>query len=201
MYKYDSGKSILACALTRALYSRGKLTYVLDGDNVRHGLNHDLTFKPEDRAEDIRRIGEVAKLFSDGGIICMATVISPYRKDCDAIRSILPDGDFIEGTFLGMDALSTTFSKLNKDVMGLSLGVYGDRRLRENVNPILGFWDREKVVISTFCLVRIPARVLLELYIKMQISVFKVEKGDQKECKNLLEGESTFFGISPCESS
>lgn len=91
-----SGKSTLACAITRGLHSQGKLTYVLDGDNVRHGLNRDLTFKPEDRAENIRRIGEVAKLFSDAGIICIASVISPYRKDRDAIRSILPDGDFIE---------------------------------------------------------------------------------------------------------
>ncbi|KAL4568783.1 hypothetical protein LXL04_024399 [Taraxacum kok-saghyz] len=91
-----SGKSTLACALTRGLHSGGKLTYVLDGDNVRHGLNRDLTFKPEDRAENIRRIGEVAKLFSDAGIICIASVISPYRSDRDAIRSMLPDGDFIE---------------------------------------------------------------------------------------------------------
>ncbi|XP_076913335.1 adenylyl-sulfate kinase 3-like [Bidens hawaiensis] len=91
-----SGKSTLACALTRALHSRGNLTYVLDGDNVRHGLNSDLTFKPEDRAENIRRIGEVAKLFSDAGVICIASVISPYRKDRDACRSKLPDGDFIE---------------------------------------------------------------------------------------------------------
>ncbi|KAL8266200.1 hypothetical protein R6Q59_003544 [Mikania micrantha] len=91
-----SGKSTLACALTRALHSRGKLTYVLDGDNVRHGLNSDLTFNPEDRVENIRRIGEVAKLFSDAGIICIASVISPYRKDRDACRSILQDGDFIE---------------------------------------------------------------------------------------------------------
>lgn len=91
-----SGKSTLACALTRALHSRGKLTYVLDGDNVRHGLNSDLTFKAEDRAENIRRIGEVAKLFADAGIICIASVISPYRKDRDTIRSKLPDGDFIE---------------------------------------------------------------------------------------------------------
>ncbi|KAK9053279.1 hypothetical protein SSX86_029912 [Deinandra increscens subsp. villosa] len=91
-----SGKSTLACALTRALHSRGKLTYILDGDNVRHGLNSDLTFKPEDRAENIRRIREVAKLFSDAGVICIASVISPYRKDRDACRSILPDGDFIE---------------------------------------------------------------------------------------------------------
>ncbi|KAK1423428.1 hypothetical protein QVD17_18731 [Tagetes erecta] len=91
-----SGKSTLACALTRALHSRGKLTYVLDGDNVRHGLNSDLTFQAEDRAENIRRIGEVAKLFCDAGIICIASVISPYRKDRDACRSLLSEGDFIE---------------------------------------------------------------------------------------------------------
>nr|GEU49880.1 adenylyl-sulfate kinase 3-like [Tanacetum cinerariifolium] len=91
-----SGKSTVACALTRALHARGKLTYVLDGDNVRHGLNCDLTFKPEDRAENIRRIGEVAKLFADAGVICIASAISPYRKDRDACRSIFPEGDFIE---------------------------------------------------------------------------------------------------------
>ncbi|XP_039003727.1 adenylyl-sulfate kinase 3-like isoform X1 [Hibiscus syriacus] len=91
-----SGKSTLACALCHALYSRGKLAYVLDGDNVRHGLNCDLSFKAEDRAENIRRIGEVAKLFADAGIICIASVISPYRKDRDASRALLPEGDFIE---------------------------------------------------------------------------------------------------------
>ncbi|KAI7729269.1 hypothetical protein M8C21_028447, partial [Ambrosia artemisiifolia] len=91
-----SGKSTLAGALTHGLHSRGKLTYVLDGDNVRHGLNSDLTFQPKDRAENIRRIGEVAKLFSDSGVICVASVISPYRKDRDACRAILPEGDFIE---------------------------------------------------------------------------------------------------------
>ncbi|PPR91560.1 hypothetical protein GOBAR_AA29118 [Gossypium barbadense] len=91
-----SGKSTLACALCHALYSKGKLTYILDGDNVRHGLNRDLTFKAEDRAENIRRIGEVAKLFVDAGIICIVSVISPYRRDRDACRALLPDGDFIE---------------------------------------------------------------------------------------------------------
>ncbi|XVF61351.1 hypothetical protein PTKIN_Ptkin08bG0123000 [Pterospermum kingtungense] len=91
-----SGKSTLACALSQALYSRGKLTYILDGDNVRHGLNRDLSFKAEDRAENIRRIGEVAKLFADAGIICIASVISPYRRDRDACRALLPEGDFIE---------------------------------------------------------------------------------------------------------
>ncbi|KAK2983292.1 hypothetical protein RJ640_030571 [Escallonia rubra] len=91
-----SGKSTLACALSRALHARGKLTYVLDGDNVRHGLNRDLSFKTEDRAENIRRIGEVAKLFADAGVICIASLISPYRKDRDACRGLLPKGEFVE---------------------------------------------------------------------------------------------------------
>ncbi|XP_008236312.1 PREDICTED: adenylyl-sulfate kinase 3 [Prunus mume] len=91
-----SGKSTVACALGGGLYRRGKLSYVLDGDNVRHGLNRDLSFKAEDRAENIRRIGEVAKLFADAGVICIASLISPYRRDRDACRAMLPAGDFIE---------------------------------------------------------------------------------------------------------
>ncbi|KAF5196905.1 Adenylyl-sulfate kinase, partial [Thalictrum thalictroides] len=91
-----SGKSTLACALTRGLHCRGKLTYILDGDNVRHGLNRDLSFKAEDRAENIRRVGEVAKLFADAGVICIASLISPYRRDRDACRALLPDGNFVE---------------------------------------------------------------------------------------------------------
>ncbi|KAJ8765518.1 hypothetical protein K2173_014640 [Erythroxylum novogranatense] len=91
-----SGKSTLACALSRGLHVRGKLTYILDGDNVRHGLNRNLSFQAEDRAENIRRIGEVAKLFADAGVICIVSVISPYRKDRDGCRALLPDGDFIE---------------------------------------------------------------------------------------------------------
>lgn len=134
IHHFDSlfaGKSTLACALSRALHLRGKLAYILDGDNIRHGLNSDLSFKAEDRAENIRRIGmslgvhvlqilflkfflfssndfllffpfsfenkgEVAKLFADAGIICIASLISPYRKDREACRSLLPEGDFIE---------------------------------------------------------------------------------------------------------
>uniref|UniRef100_A0A803KY97 Adenylyl-sulfate kinase n=1 Tax=Chenopodium quinoa TaxID=63459 RepID=A0A803KY97_CHEQI len=90
------GKSTLACALSHSLHSRGKLSYVLDGDNVRHGLNKNLSFGAEDRAENIRRVGEVAKLFADAGVICIASLISPYRKDRDACRALLPKGDFIE---------------------------------------------------------------------------------------------------------
>ncbi|CAI0425184.1 unnamed protein product [Linum tenue] len=91
-----SGKSTVACALSQILYQRGKLSYILDGDNVRHGLNRDLSFKAEDRAENIRRVGEVAKLFADAGVICIACLISPYRKDRDSCRAMLPTGDFIE---------------------------------------------------------------------------------------------------------
>ncbi|PAN43504.1 hypothetical protein PAHAL_8G240400 [Panicum hallii] len=91
-----SGKSTLACALSRELHSRGHLTYVLDGDNLRHGLNRDLSFKAEDRAENIRRVGEVAKLFADAGLICIASLISPYRSDRSACRNLLPKSSFIE---------------------------------------------------------------------------------------------------------
>lgn len=91
-----SGKSTLACTLDHALLDRGKLSYVLDGDNVRHGLNNNLGFSAEDRAENIRRIGEVAKLYADTGIICIASFISPYRKDRDGCRGLMVPGDFIE---------------------------------------------------------------------------------------------------------
>jgi adenylylsulfate kinase len=71
-------------------------SFVLDGDNVRHGLNKDLGFSPEDRNENIRRIGEVAKLFTDAGVINITAFISPYRADRDQVRAIMSDGDFIE---------------------------------------------------------------------------------------------------------
>ncbi|EER97419.1 hypothetical protein BDA96_02G365500 [Sorghum bicolor] len=96
-----SGKSTLACTLGRELHTRGKLAYVLDGDNLRHGLNKDLGFNAEDRAENIRRVGEVAKLFSDAGLVCIASLISPYRRDRESCRAMLSDGSFIE-VFLNM---------------------------------------------------------------------------------------------------
>jgi adenylylsulfate kinase len=91
-----SGKSTLANALEQRLWERGVRGYVLDGDNVRHGLNKDLGFSPEDRTENIRRIGEVAKLFTDAGVINITAFISPYRADRDAVRAIMQPGDFIE---------------------------------------------------------------------------------------------------------
>lgn len=91
-----SGKSTLANALDDALWQRGIRSYVLDGDNIRHGLNKDLGFSPEARTENIRRIGEVAKLFTEAGIINSTAFISPYREDRDRARGIQAEGDFIE---------------------------------------------------------------------------------------------------------
>ena len=91
-----SGKSTIATELERELFQRGKQVYVLDGDNMRHGLCNDLGFSPKDRRENIRRIGEVAKLFADAGIICITAFISPYREDRDAIRKSVPPGQFVE---------------------------------------------------------------------------------------------------------
>jgi len=92
----SSGKSTLANEVAHLLHQRGQLTYVLDGDNIRHGLNKDLGFSPEDREENIRRIGEVAKLFADAGVIALTAFVSPYRKDRNRARSLLEDGRFIE---------------------------------------------------------------------------------------------------------
>ncbi len=91
-----SGKSTVAVAAEAELLRRGRLAYVLDGDNVRHGLNKNLGFSPEDRTENIRRIGEVAKLFTDAGIIVFTSFISPYRADRDAVRALFEPGDFLE---------------------------------------------------------------------------------------------------------
>jgi adenylylsulfate kinase len=84
----SSGKSTTAFALEHALIGRGQLAYVLDGDNVRHGLNKNLGFSAEDRSENIRRIGEVAKLFAEAGLIAMTAFISPYREDRDRARAL-----------------------------------------------------------------------------------------------------------------
>ncbi len=93
-----SGKSTFAFTLEHALVQRGRLAYVLDGDNIRHGLNKNLGFSAADREENIRRIGEVAKLFADCGVITMTSFISPYRKDRDTVRALHDEGKvpFIE---------------------------------------------------------------------------------------------------------
>ncbi len=91
-----SGKSTIAYTLEHALVQRGHLCYVLDGDNIRHGLNKNLGFSAEDRKENIRRIGEVGKLFVDSGLVTMTSFISPYRADRDTVRALLAPGDFFE---------------------------------------------------------------------------------------------------------
>ncbi len=91
-----SGKSTVAVAVEAELVKRGKLAYVLDGDNVRHGLNKNLGFSPADRTENIRRIGEVAKLFTDCGVLVFTSFISPYRADRDQVRALFAPGDFLE---------------------------------------------------------------------------------------------------------
>jgi len=91
-----AGKSSIATELERELFNLGKYAYVLDGDNIRHGLCSDLAFSPHDRKENIRRVGEVAKLFADAGIICITAFISPYRSDRHLVREMLNDGQFVE---------------------------------------------------------------------------------------------------------
>jgi len=91
-----SGKSTIAREVEASLYRHGNITFILDGDNIRHGLNSNLGFSPEDREENIRRLGEVAKLFSSAGVIVLTAFISPYRKDRDQARSLAPEGRFVE---------------------------------------------------------------------------------------------------------
>lgn len=92
-----SGKSTLAMEVEKRLFAEGYFTFVLDGDNIRHGLNGDLGFSPEDRQENIRRVGEVAKLFAEAGAIVLTAFISPYRNDRRRIRDLMSrDGDFVE---------------------------------------------------------------------------------------------------------
>jgi len=92
----SSGKSTLANEVEKKLMEQGIRTYILDGDNIRTGLCKDLGFSEEDRAENIRRIGEVSKLFVDAGFVVLSAFVSPYRRDRDAIRELVDEGEFVE---------------------------------------------------------------------------------------------------------
>ncbi len=92
----SAGKSTIAFTVEHALIESGMLAYVLDGDNIRHGLNKNLGFSAEDRAENIRRVGEVGKLFAGAGFVALASFISPYKADRDRVRALMDDGDFFE---------------------------------------------------------------------------------------------------------
>ena len=109
-----SGKSTLAVAAEEMLVAAGRLAYVLDGDNVRHGLNKNLGFSPADRTENIRRIGEVAKLFTEAGLIVFTSFISPYRADRDLVRAIHDPGRFLE-----VDVAASLETCEGRDVKGL----------------------------------------------------------------------------------
>jgi len=91
-----SGKSTIANALDKELYSAGMHTYILDGDNIRNGLSIDLGFSDEDREENIRRVGEVSKLMVDAGLVVIVALISPFRKDRQMVRNLFKEGEFIE---------------------------------------------------------------------------------------------------------
>ncbi len=91
-----SGKSTIANVVEQKLYEKGIKTYTLDGDNIRKGINNDLSFSPEDRTENIRRIAEVSNLMVDAGLVVLAAFVSPYKKDRDNIRTIVKDVNFVE---------------------------------------------------------------------------------------------------------
>ena len=91
-----SGKSTIASALEEKLFKKGIKTFVLDGDNVRNGINRNLSFSPEDRSENNRRIGEISKLFVDAGVVVLAAFVSPYRKDRNFIKNTVEEDNYIE---------------------------------------------------------------------------------------------------------
>ena len=91
-----SGKSTIAIALEQHLFSSGIHSFVLDGDNVRHGINRDLGFSPEASMENVRRLGEVSKLMAEAGLIVLTACVSPYRMERDKVRALFPEGGFVE---------------------------------------------------------------------------------------------------------
>jgi len=121
-----SGKSTIAVELEKRLWERGARSYILDGDNIRHGLNKNLGFSPTDRTENIRRIGEVAKLFTEAGIVALTAFISPYRADRDQVRAIMP-GDFTRLKIDGSIWMTDTPAEI-ADLLGVDLAMaeYGE---------------------------------------------------------------------------
>ncbi len=155
-----SGKSTIAYTLEHALMERGHLAYVLDGDNIRHGLNKNLGFSPEDREENIRRIGEVAKLFTDAGAIAITSFISPYKGDRDKVRALLAPGEFIE---VFVDCPVDVCSQ--RDPKGLyKKAMAGEIKNFTGVNAPYEAPDKPELVIhSDKCSVQEAAVMLLEL--------------------------------------
>ena len=157
-----AGKSTIAVILERMLLEHGKLPYRLDGDNVRHGLNKNLAFSAEDRSENIRRIGEVAKLFTDAGVILIASFISPYRKDRDAVRANMPPGDFVEiYVKVSVDAAA------QRDPKGLyKKAMAGEIKGFTGVDDPYEAPDKPEIVIDTESLTPDAAAQLVLSYLK-----------------------------------
>lgn len=164
-----SGKSTLALQLEERLFEKRQLCMVLDGDNIRHGLNKNLGFSPEDREENIRRIGEVAKLFTDAGLITMTAFISPYRLDRAKARALLAEGEFIEifvkvpldiaeerdpkglykkaraGEILEFTGISAPYEEPLKPELTIDTSKLN---LEESVDKILQYLENKKIVIG-----------------------------------------------------
>ncbi|HLK12923.1 MAG TPA: adenylyl-sulfate kinase [Candidatus Binatia bacterium] len=160
-----SGKSTIAVELEKRLWDRGVRAYILDGDNIRHGLNKNLGFSPADRTENIRRIGEVAKLFTEAGMVALTAFISPYRADRDQVRALMPD-DFVE-VFVDCPVevceqrdVKGLYKKARageiKEFTGVSapyeppqkpeLTVHSDRQsVEESVRQVLGYLERRGI--------------------------------------------------------
>ena len=168
-----SGKSTLAHSVEEELYKIGCSTYVLDGDNVRYGLSSNLTFSNHDRKENIRRIGEVAKLMMDAGIITMTAFISPFREDRDFVRKLLAKGDFIEiYCSAGLDVCESRDVKgLYKRARAGEIANYtgidspyeapvdpeliintGSESLEESVAKVMEFLEFKKIVNNNVCM-------------------------------------------------
>ena len=159
-----SGKSTLAIEVERRLFERGCKTYTLDGDNVRHGLNKNLDFSPEGRIENIRRIGEVAKLFADAGLIVCTAFISPYKKDRDSVRQLLNKGKFIE---VYIDCSLSECEK--RDPKGL-------------------YKKARKGEITDFTGVSAPYEIPLEPEITVNTTLDTVEESAEKVLEHLIKG-------------
>ncbi|MBI5440031.1 MAG: adenylyl-sulfate kinase [Deltaproteobacteria bacterium] len=163
-----AGKSTLAHAVEEVLFRRGVYTYLLDGDNVRQGLNRDLGFNAEDRQENIRRIGEVGKLLVDAGLVTLAAFISPFRSDRDRVRQLLLPGEFVEvyvrcdlGTCEARDPKGlykkaraggipefTGISSPYEEPVNPELVVdTSSQSLEESVGQVLGYWEAQGSIL------------------------------------------------------
>jgi len=166
-----SGKSTIAGALEQILTKQGYHTYLLDGDNVRHGLCKDLGFSDDDRTENIRRVGELSNLMADSGLICLAAFISPFQADRDLVRTLLPEGEFIE---VYVDAsLNTCQTRDPKGLYAKALNgeikhftgidspyevpenpeihlMAGEQSIAESVNQILAYLHQHDVLASGY---------------------------------------------------